>query len=292
MRRFLPCLVGVSIILAGCSYASESVDSGPAWSASPTLISESAVPKIPTSTGEEESEHESTSPLLERSTGVNAPIQNVGDSRQIILVTSEGYGTSHATLSAWQDVDDNWQQALGPWPARIGEGGFSTLGVGNRRQSTGTTPTGTYTITQGFGFASNPGTRMPWLEIDSNTWWPYDPQDPLTYNVLQSNPSDSVKFRRNSDWAEHLIEYWNYEHAFVIDFNIPIQITDGKGNRVASSPADTTAGGGIFLHISDGTATAGCVAVSREQMIAISAWLNPAEHPVIAMGTPAEIATL
>jgi len=159
----------------------------------------------------------------------------------------------------------------GPWKARIGWSGFSRLGTGRRRQNTGTTPVGTYSITQGFGISANPG-KMPWTQVTSKQWWPYDPRDPLTYNRLQQKRLPGARWRKGGDWSEHLISYGRqYSYALVINFN-------------TARPVDTSAGGGIFLHANGSGATAGCVSVSKRHVKAIARWLRPQAQPKISMG--------
>ena len=48
-------------------------------------------------------------------------------------------------------------------------------------------------------------------------------------------------------------------------------------------------GSAIFLHVSTGGATAGCVAVSQDQVVALLRWLDPARTPRIVMGTAASL---
>jgi L,D-peptidoglycan transpeptidase YkuD (ErfK/YbiS/YcfS/YnhG family) len=50
-------------------------------------------------------------------------------------------------------------------------------------------------------------------------------------------------------------------------------------------------GSAIFLHITDGRSTAGCVAISRAGMTAVLRWLDPAQHPRIVMGPTSWLAT-
>ena len=52
------------------------------------------------------------------------------------------------------------------------------------------------------------------------------------------------------------------------------------------NPAVHTRGAGIFLHDLGPQAgpTAGCVAVPAVTMTRIMQWINPADHPVIAIG--------
>jgi L,D-peptidoglycan transpeptidase YkuD (ErfK/YbiS/YcfS/YnhG family) len=41
---------------------------------------------------------------------------------------------------------------------------------------------------------------------------------------------------------------------------------------------------GIFLHVTDGTPTWGCVAIGRSEMKSLLTWLDPAANPRITIG--------
>jgi L,D-peptidoglycan transpeptidase YkuD (ErfK/YbiS/YcfS/YnhG family) len=45
---------------------------------------------------------------------------------------------------------------------------------------------------------------------------------------------------------------------------------------------------GIFLHVTDGSPTWGCVAIGREEMRSVLNWLDPSASPriTIGVGTP------
>ena len=60
-----------------------------------------------------------------------------------------------------------------------------------------------------------------------------------------------------------------YQYAVVIDFN--------------RWPAVRYRGAGIFLHVNGTGATAGCVSVPLTTMVSILRWLDPAQHPRIAI---------
>jgi L,D-peptidoglycan transpeptidase YkuD (ErfK/YbiS/YcfS/YnhG family) len=49
-------------------------------------------------------------------------------------------------------------------------------------------------------------------------------------------------------------------------------------------PAVRYRGAGIFLYVSNGNPTAGCVAVPRPMVVAILRWLDPQADPIIAIG--------
>jgi L,D-peptidoglycan transpeptidase YkuD (ErfK/YbiS/YcfS/YnhG family) len=214
-------------------------------------------------------------------------LRHVGDSRQVIVATAAGWSTSWARLQAWQQgADGTWRRVLDPVPARIGWNGFAL--EANRRQGSGETPAGTFGLLRGFGMDRPPGVDLRYRVIDTNDWWPYDPKDPKTYNVFQLHRTDRSRWR--TAWAEDLDSYRKqYRYAVVLDYNLPSGIRSVNGQRVATTPADTAKGGGIFLHVRDDGPTAGCVAVSRSDMRRLLRWLDPSSRPVIVMGPSAVI---
>jgi L,D-peptidoglycan transpeptidase YkuD (ErfK/YbiS/YcfS/YnhG family) len=66
-----------------------------------------------------------------------------------------------------------------------------------------------------------------------------------------------------------------YRHLAVIDYNTH-PIVPGRGS-------------GIFLHVSRGNPTLGCVSVALPQLLTLLRWFDPAEQPLIVIGTRATI---
>ena len=214
-------------------------------------------------------------PLPERLT-------HIGESRQVVVVTTRSWTTSHARLQTWKLTSSGeWTRVVDPIPARVGWNGVRR--EANRKQNTGTTPAGTFGLLRGFGLAKPAGVDLPYRRVDRNDWWPYDPADPKTYNVFQPRRVKHAQWR--TDWSERLKSYGaQYRYAVVLDYNLPSEITWRNGQRVARNTADTSAGGGIFLHVSGSGATAGCVSIARDQMRQVLKWLDPAKDPVIVIG--------
>lgn len=210
-------------------------------------------------------------------------LAHVGEAEQVVVVTSPSWSSTVGTVRAYERIaDGSWREVVGATPANLGWSGM-VLG-GDRRQGTGKTPAGTYALTSAFGRKANPGTKLLYRKVDRDDAWTYDPDHPATYNMLQIAP---VSWRSYGGYVEHLWSYGlQYDYVAVIGFNLPPgRITMGKdGIRRTSQPADTSAGGGIFLHVSNGKNTAGCVAIAKPQMREILAWLNPAKNPTIVIG--------
>lgn len=150
-----------------------------------------------------------------------------------------------------------------------------------RFQDTGKTPAGIFAIPSAFGRMTNPGTALPYLHLDRNDTWPYWRGDPATYNVLQTAPFDAGAYGK---FIERLWSKGNqYDYVAVMDYNLPTgDVSVGAdGVRRTSSPANTRKGGGIFLHVTNGRSTAGCIAIAEQSMVQVLRWLDPATQPVI-----------
>ncbi|MGH3354574.1 MAG: L,D-transpeptidase family protein [Nocardioidaceae bacterium] len=204
--------------------------------------------------------------------------------QQMVTATSPGWRTSRVTLRAWQRPrGGRWRQVRGPIPARIGYAGWARRA--HRRQSTGTTPAGNFSMRRAFGSRPDPGGRLPYRRFDRNDYWPYEPRDPATYNVYQRHKAAATRWRR--DYRERLWDYRDqYRYAVVVGFNLPSGVHYSRARRqwVARDRANTRKGGGIFVHVTDGGPTAGCVSMRLRRMRWLVRWLEPARTPRIAMG--------
>lgn len=214
-------------------------------------------------------------------------LTHLAESRQVVVVTAKDWDTSRARLQTWQQsVTGQWRQVLAPVSARIGWSGFRR--AAHRLQGTGKTPAGTFALLRGFGLVRPDGLKLSYRVVDANDWWPYDPSDPATYNVVQYRRPAKARWR--TSWAENLRSYrTQYRYSVVIDYNLPSGIVRRNGHRIATEPADTSKGGGIFLHVNGSGPTAGCVSVSRADMRRVLRWLDPEKDPVIVMGPRAVI---
>ncbi len=210
-------------------------------------------------------------------------LNSLHSARQAVVVTTKNWSTSFARLQAWQlGSDDVWRQVMASTPARVGWNGFAPEAT--RMQNSGETPAGSFRLLRGFGVVDPGGVTLPYRVLDANDWWPYDPTDPKTYNVMQQRRPPTADWR--TSWAEDLDSYrQQYRYTVVLDYNLPTGISrTASGERIAASPADTRKGGGIFLHVNGSGATAGCVSVRRSDMRWLLRWLDPHDAPRIVMG--------
>lgn len=203
------------------------------------------------------------------------------ESRQLIVVAS---GTDSppdeiASLSTYERSGPNspWEQAAAPTPAEIGYSGLRT----RRTEGDGSTPIGVFGIgARMFGNEPEPrGLHYRYVRVGCGDWWDEDPSSPLYNRFVRTTCGTTPSFAAGSEalWTETLA----YPYFAVIDFNTnPVR-------RGVGAP-----GSGIFLHSWVGAPTAGCVAIHEQQLLSLLRWLEPSQHPQIAIGTRRELRAL
>lgn len=146
--------------------------------------------------------------------------------------------------------------------------GYNGIGNGlTRRQGSGTTPSGTYTMTETFGNNPRPATAMPYHRVMPGDWWVQD-QNSLFYNERRNQMLGG--FLARTSHGERLIDYQKqYAYSVVVNFN---RAPDTK--RIGR-------GSGIFLHVNGSGATAGCVSITKSQLRTLMGYLKPGDRITI-----------
>lgn len=159
---------------------------------------------------------------------------------QLLMVKYKG--GSSAKVQLYQKTDGKWYRALSC------RGYVGRNGIGKAREGDGKTPTGVFCLTQAFGIKADPGAQVSYVKVDRNLYWCGD--EPY-YNQLID-----IREHPHSCRGEHLIDYVpQYNYGMFLDYNS--EHTYGKGSA-------------IFLHcMGPNSYTAGCIAVSEENMIRI-----------------------
>lgn len=205
------------------------------------------------------------------------------DVRQLVTVTSRRWDSTRATMKVWSRTGGRWRLVEDPVRVSLGWNGF--VRAKQRRQSTGTTPAGRFGIRSVFGTRADPGSRLDYRRVDGNDFWPYEPRDPATYNILQPFKARSTTWR--ADYAERLADYGHeYSYSLVLGYNLPrgVHWSPRRKQYVARHPADTDRGGGIFLHVKEKRYTAGCVSAPIRNVRRLVRRLDPELRPTIVMG--------
>ena len=186
-----------------------------------------------------------------------APVPAAQPAQWIVVGVPDAKSTT-GTLTAFQRDGQQWKAVLGPTKAKVGE-----LGIGVPADGVYRTPEGTFGFDQAFGRQPDPGTKMPYFQATDHDWWDEDADSP-TYNT-------HVRSAQNpSGITENL-----YDSGPVYDYAVNITVNP---QRIPGKVS------GIFLHVTDGSPTWGCVAIGRDEMRSVLTWLDPAANPRITIG--------
>ncbi len=180
---------------------------------------------------------------------------------------------THARVSFWVRTNSTCSltRKFLTRTARLGYGG--TVDGKKRKQGTGTTPRGTYTMTQAFGNGSEPPMWLPYHRVKKGDYWVGDNKSRY-YNSLRNKSQGGFRYRLPSsdiNGSEYLPSYTKqYRYAIVVNFN---RAPDTK---------KTYRGTGIFLHVKSSGATGGCVGITKTQMRTVLAYLKSGDRITIA----------
>jgi L,D-peptidoglycan transpeptidase YkuD (ErfK/YbiS/YcfS/YnhG family) len=197
---------------------------------------------------------------------------------QLVVVSSPTHEPRNylASFRSFQraNASSPWTRVFGVWQAEIGSGELRDV----RLEGDHATPTGVYPLgTTVYGNRANPGgLHETYHHLLCGDWWDEDPYS-AQYNRFVHVGCDSTP--PFAAWSEALwTETRAYPYFAVIDYN--------ENPTVEGRDAP---GSGIFLHAWMGEPTEGCVALHISDLLQVLRWLEPADHPVIEIGTDAEL---
>jgi L,D-peptidoglycan transpeptidase YkuD (ErfK/YbiS/YcfS/YnhG family) len=190
--------------------------------------------------------------------------------RTVIIVNQTS--RTYARVSFWvrRDAACSLTRKFLTTTARIGWNG--TVAGTNRRQGSGTTPRGTYTITETFGNGPAPYTSMPYHQVRKGDYWVGDNRS-RHYNNLRNSADGGFRWwlpQSNVNASENLRSFGaQYRYVAVINFNRP------------PDQREAYRGFGIFLHVKSDRATAGCIGITASQMRLVLRYLRPGDKITI-----------
>ncbi|MED0705440.1 L,D-transpeptidase family protein [Aneurinibacillus aneurinilyticus] len=196
------------------------------------------------------------------------------ETEQIIVVTTPDWNSRQARLQAFEKVGGKWVPALPPMPAVVGKNGYA-LSV-DKKEGDAKSPAGVYFLGTAFGTATKPaGVTMPYRLVTRQDYWIDDKTSP-DYNTWVHYEGDPKKKWKSFERLAIPL----YKYALVIRYNED-PVIPGKGSA-------------IFVHIWRGpqSYTAGCVALSEANVLAIVKWLDPKKMPAIVQGPESFLASL
>jgi len=216
---------------------------------------------------------------------------NFEHSRQIIVVTTSGWNLIQGTARLFEREAraSRWKASSEPFPVVVGRSG---LGWDKaelddqlapaldrtyiKREGDGRAPAGLFPLTFTFG-NEDVGSRLPFTKLDEFTEC-VDDTNSSFYNKIVNRMHVG-----NFDWksSEKMLAVGEqYDLGIFVAYN--------------SYPAIRGNGSCIFLHIwkDDHTGTAGCTAMSRNDLERIVKWLDPAKTPYLVQMTETEYNSL
>lgn len=200
-----------------------------------------------------------------------------------------GVGPAPSALSALRDLPAACSQAIvvaatdpsframvtacerseGVWrvrwsaPAVLGRSGV--VPAAQKREGDGGTPAGVHPIGPAFGYAATATTRLAYRQATARDWWIDDPASPAynTWVTSDGKPAVSAEAMCRDDGQ--------YELGAVLGWNVD-PVVPGRGSA-------------IFLHVWNGPdePTSGCVALAREHVASLLAWLDAAASPCVVV---------
>lgn len=191
------------------------------------------------------------SPVVEVGASPSKSVQEIKTDSEIQenqYLVVRGSGTSDSLV--WvcyykKDESGDWKEQF------CVEGNCGLNGItDDKREGDKKTPAGTYQFTQAFGILEDPGSRLPYKQVDAYDFW-VDDENSRYYNQMVSTREVAA------DWmsAEPLSQVKPaYHYALALNYNTD-ERTPGKGSA-------------IFLHGLDPRKnwTSGCIAIPEEQV--------------------------
>ncbi len=209
-----------------------------------------------------------------------ADIEIPKSTKQILFVTTEDWSSKNGTLQRYEKENGKWYKVGKSISIILGRNGLA-WGRGLhkipkdakyiKKEGDGKAPAGLFTLKNGFGYAP--------FKID----FPYSVYTKNNHCVDDSNSKwynkiiDSTKVKRDYKSFEYMkLNNNQYKYGIVVNHN-PNAIKMG--------------GSCIFMHIrsGDGAGTAGCTAMSEDNMIKILKWIKKEDNPLLLQLPKSEI---
>jgi L,D-peptidoglycan transpeptidase YkuD (ErfK/YbiS/YcfS/YnhG family) len=197
-------------------------------------------------------------------------LASTGGAAQLVTVVVPAAGATRATLQTWTKSGGCWSAAAGPWTAWVGQRGVNA----DKHEGDRTTPAGAFGIGRVmYGVGPDPGVAYAYRRIVCGDWWVEDARSPYYNRFHHVRCGTKPPFRITSgDMSRSPTAYRHF--AFI---------------RYNTDPVVPGRGSGIFLHVSTGRPTLGCVSLPPAQLVGVLRWLRPEAKPLIVIGTRATI---
>jgi L,D-peptidoglycan transpeptidase YkuD (ErfK/YbiS/YcfS/YnhG family) len=201
------------------------------------------------------------------------------DTDQVVLVTTESWGSSNGKLQRFSRSESGWFPVGSEIPVVVGRNGLgwgdglqaAVIDGPQKKEGDARAPAGVFRFGTTFGYGERPpkGFNMPYRHIGTKDYWVDDPLSPK-YNqwVSLDDPSNDPRVLGESP-EKMKRDDGLYEFGIVVQYN--------------ASPVVKGRGSAIFFHIwrGPGSATIGCTAMAKDDLLTLIRWLEPAKKPLL-----------
>jgi L,D-peptidoglycan transpeptidase YkuD (ErfK/YbiS/YcfS/YnhG family) len=186
--------------------------------------------------------------------------------KQLITVLAPSTRSSVASLELFQRVGACFHLVDGPYGANVGGRGLST----HHHEGDDTTPMGLFSLQSTmYGNDANPGVAYRYHQLVCGDWWDEQSSSALYNHFVHVGCGTTPSFGGDSEplWEVRP----QYDYFAVIEYNHR-PVVPGRGSA-------------IFLHVSIGAPTTGCIAIPRVDLLRVLRSLRPSLHPMIDIST-------
>ncbi len=202
--------------------------------------------------------------------------------RQVILVTSDGWGAGQGKLQRFERGEKGpWKATGDPIDVVLGRGGLG-WGYGLhpdeismertgplKQEADGRSPAGVFKLGDAYGYSKDPppGTKIPYHVSGPQLRCIDDPNAKVHYNTIVDEPENGKPAWRSAEHMKRTDDL--YTRLVVVEHNKK-PIVPGQGSC-------------IFMHVWGGpqATTAGCTAMQLALLETLMAWIDPAMQPLL-----------
>jgi len=205
-------------------------------------------------------------------TNLFADITIAKQSQQLLLVTTNDFNNSAASLQAYEKIEGTWKKVFEEIPVNLGRNGLA-WGEGEvnfkhkrsdliKQEGDGKAPAGLFSLDTFFGYEKQ-DFDFPYLQITSQDICVDDSSSKEYNKLIKTDEISSYKSFEQMRRKDNL-----YELGIVVGHN-------KKGIKKAGSC--------IFIHIQRNvnSPTAGCTSLAKDKLLKIMKWLKFSKHPVL-----------
>lgn len=216
--------------------------------------------------------------------GTNGDATRWQHARQMVVVTTAGWGDIHGRLRTFERDDGGaWREAGTARPVVIGRTG-AAWGIGLhdtpagdagpvKREGDGRSPAGVFAVGEAFGYAPTAATGLPYDALGAGEYCIDVDGSPLYNRIVDSAEVGAAAIEGSTEPMRrdlHANGDQAYRLGFVIEHN----------------PQGAPKGGScIFAHLwkTPDTGTAGCTAMAPDTMQPLLGWLDAKANPVFVL---------